>query len=155
MIVLPLRVFKLKKTKWKSQGQLALMVERALRKFLPQREVVWIPPKPGFFHLEFISINTWLQIFEKFGSIYKPTERNTVVESSTSAWKGYIAQSNRSFRIWMVRKTLLCNSSNLPSTSFTAKLMAGHKALIWIGQDYSTWPSDRIRPPEGVMIGIE
>ena len=41
-------------------SRLAQMVERALRKFLPQREVVQIPPAPGFFCMEFISINTQL-----------------------------------------------------------------------------------------------
>ena len=35
-----------------SRDRLAQMVERALWKFSPQREVVQIPPAPGFFHLE-------------------------------------------------------------------------------------------------------
>ena len=33
-------------------GRLAQMVEGALWKFLPQREVVRTPPAPGFFHVE-------------------------------------------------------------------------------------------------------
>ena len=46
------------------------MVERALRKFLPQREVVRIPLAPGFFRVEFISINTRHRIFEKCDGIW-------------------------------------------------------------------------------------
>ena len=34
------------------QGRLAQMIERALWKFLPQREVVQTPPVPGFFRVE-------------------------------------------------------------------------------------------------------
>ena len=52
------------------RGPLAQMVERGLRNFLPQWEVVQIPPAPGFFRLEFISIYTRLRIFEKCDGIW-------------------------------------------------------------------------------------
>ena len=54
----------------RSLGRLAQMVERGLHKFSPQREVVRIPPAPGFFRVEFIPINTRLQIFEKCDGIW-------------------------------------------------------------------------------------
>ena len=61
------------------------MVERVLRKFLPQREVVPIPPAPGFFRMEFISIEMRLQIFEKCNGIWTRLNE-TKIESVFTVW---------------------------------------------------------------------
>ena len=64
------------------------MVERALWKFWPQREVVRIPPTPEFFCVEFISINTQLRILEKWDGIWTPLKETKIESVFTVLAKG-------------------------------------------------------------------